>query len=137
MRLLIRARNREVAVDGDRIVEADGAFDLILAFPDADVAPGLINAHDHLHRNHYGRLGRPPYPNAYAWAADIQACEAERIGEGRARPRRGDPARQRSLEEPLLRGHHSGAPRSVGGRFRRRFPAEGRQGPERLETPSG
>jgi cytosine/adenosine deaminase-related metal-dependent hydrolase len=88
MRLLIQARNREVAVDDGRIVAPDGGFDLVLAFPDADVAPGLINAHDHLHRNHYGRLGRPPYPNAYAWAADIQARDAERIAAGHARQRR-------------------------------------------------
>ena len=88
MRLLIRARNRAIAVEDNRIVPADGGFDLVLAFPDADVAPGLINAHDHLHRNHYGRLGNPPYPNAYAWAADIQARESGRIAEGRARERR-------------------------------------------------
>src|SRR5215469_1730386 len=88
MRLLIRARNREVAVEGDRIVEPHGGFDRVLDFPEADVAPGLINAHDHLHRNHYGRLGRPPYANAYAWAADIQAGDACRIAEGRALQRR-------------------------------------------------
>jgi cytosine/adenosine deaminase-related metal-dependent hydrolase len=88
MRLLIRARNREVAIEGDRIVEPGGGFDLVLTFPEADVAPGLINAHDHLHRNHYDRLGRPPYASAYAWAADIQAHDAERISEGHARPRR-------------------------------------------------
>lgn len=56
--------------------------------PQADVRPGLINAHDHLHRNHYGRLGNPPYPNAMAWAADIQRrCSAE-IETGKAWPRR-------------------------------------------------
>ena len=89
MRLLIQARNREVAVEDGRIVEADGgAFDLVLSFPEADVAPGLINAHDHLHRNHYGRLGRPPYDSAYAWAADIQARDAGLIAQGRARQRR-------------------------------------------------
>jgi cytosine/adenosine deaminase-related metal-dependent hydrolase len=88
MRLLIQARNRTVAVENGRIVEPDGGFDLVLTFPDADVAPGLINAHDHLHRNHYGRLGRPPYPSAYAWAADIQARDGERIAEGHARQRR-------------------------------------------------
>jgi cytosine/adenosine deaminase-related metal-dependent hydrolase len=88
MRLLIRARNREVAVEGDRIVEAHGGFDRVLDFPEADVAPGLINAHDHLHRNHYGRLGRPPYANAYAWAADIQAGDTDPIAKGRARDRR-------------------------------------------------
>jgi cytosine/adenosine deaminase-related metal-dependent hydrolase len=88
MRLLIRARNRAVAVEDGRIAPADGGFDLVLEFPDADVAPGLINAHDHLHRNHYGRLGRPPYASAYAWAADIQAADADRIAAGRARGRR-------------------------------------------------
>ncbi|MGZ6037777.1 MAG: amidohydrolase family protein, partial [Phenylobacterium sp.] len=88
MRLLIQARNRDVAVEDGRIVDGGGGFDLVLRFPEADVAPGLINAHDHLHRNHYGRLGRPPYPNAYAWAADIQAQDADRIAQGRARLRR-------------------------------------------------
>ena len=88
MRLLIRARNRAVAVEDGRIIPPDGGFDLVLEFQDADVAPGLINAHDHLHRNHYGRLGRPPYANAYAWAADIQARDADRIARGRARGRR-------------------------------------------------
>src|SRR5207249_3380361 len=33
--------------------------------------PGLINAHDHLEFNLFPRLGRGPYPNASAWAADI------------------------------------------------------------------
>ena len=33
--------------------------------------PGLINAHDHLEFNLFPRLGRGPYPNAAAWAADI------------------------------------------------------------------
>ena len=88
MRLLIRARNRSVAVEAGRIVEPVGGFDLVLDVPDAEVSPGLINAHDHLHRNHYGRLGRPTYANAYEWAADIQANDAGVIAEGRARPRR-------------------------------------------------
>jgi cytosine/adenosine deaminase-related metal-dependent hydrolase len=88
MRLLIQARNREVAVEDGRIAPPVGGFDLVLAFPEAYVAPGLINAHDHLHRNHYGRLGHPPYPNAYAWAADVQGRDAGRIAEGRARLRR-------------------------------------------------
>lgn len=88
MRLMIVARNAVVAVEGERFVEPEGAFDLVLEFPDAEVRPGLINAHDHLHRNHYGRLGRPPYANAYEWAGDIQARDAERIAEGRRTPRR-------------------------------------------------
>lgn len=35
------------------------------------ILPGLINAHDHLEFNLFPRLGRPTYPNASAWAADI------------------------------------------------------------------
>ncbi|MBB2169193.1 amidohydrolase family protein [Gluconacetobacter aggeris] len=88
MRLLIRARNRQIAVDAGKISDVRGDFDLVLNFPDAEIHPGLINAHDHLHRNHYGRLGHPPYRNAYEWAVDIQAREADRIALGRARPRR-------------------------------------------------
>jgi cytosine/adenosine deaminase-related metal-dependent hydrolase len=88
MRLLIQARDRALGVEDGRIVAPDGGFDVTLAFPEAEVVPGLINAHDHLHRNHYGRLGRPPYPNAYAWAADIQARDARTIARGRAAPRR-------------------------------------------------
>jgi hypothetical protein len=52
------------------------------------VRPGLINAHDHLRLNHFGRLGRGPYANACEWAADIQARHADRIAEGRRLPRR-------------------------------------------------
>ena len=50
--------------------------------------PGLINAHDHLHRNHYPRLGSPPYADAYAWGRDIHEREAETIARARAVPRR-------------------------------------------------
>jgi len=72
MRMLIIARNHTVATDGDRICAPEGSFDIVLRSPEADVRPGLINAHDHLHRNHYGRLGHPPYGNACHWAHDIQ-----------------------------------------------------------------
>jgi len=43
------------------------------------VYPGLINAHDHLQLNHYPRLGRPPYQNAYQWGRDIHARFARDI----------------------------------------------------------
>ena len=79
MRMLINARNGSVAVDGDAIVATGGRFDIVVDCPDADVRPGLINAHDHLHRNHYGRLGAGPYANAYHWAEDIQLRFARRI----------------------------------------------------------
>ena len=88
MRLLVAARNQTVAIEGGRIIEREGHFDLELDLPDADIRPGLINAHDHLHRNHYGRLGNPPYDNAYRWAHDIQARHSVHIAEQHAIPRR-------------------------------------------------
>jgi cytosine/adenosine deaminase-related metal-dependent hydrolase len=88
MRLLIAARNRAVAVEEGQIVAPEGAFDIVLEFPDAEIRPGLINAHDHLHRNHYGRLGAPPYASAYEWAEDIQARHHSLIAERGRKPRR-------------------------------------------------
>lgn len=86
--MLINARNRSVAIEGSRIVDQEGRFDIVVDCRDCDVRPGLINAHDHLHRNHYGRLGRPTYPNAYRWAADIQRRHRRRISSGNYLPRR-------------------------------------------------
>lgn len=88
MRLLIEAANRSVGVAGGRLVAASGSFDVTLRIPDGQIRPGLINAHDHLHRNHYGRLGRPPYPNAYAWGRDIHIHDAAAIEQGRSLARR-------------------------------------------------
>src|SRR3954467_6497470 len=88
MRALIIGRERAVAVEDGRVVESGGSFDLVLEIPDGELRPGLINAHDHLHRNHYGRLGAPPYANAYEWGRDIHEREAAGIARGRAMPRR-------------------------------------------------
>ncbi len=88
MRLLINARNRSIAVEGDRIVAPAGRFDLVLDLPRAEVRPGLVNAHDHLHRNHYGRLGGRRYRNAYQWADDIQTRHRRHIAERHRLPRR-------------------------------------------------
>lgn len=88
MRLLVEAANQSVGVADGRIVPPTGRFDVTIRIPDGQVRPGLINAHDHLHRNHYGRLGRPPYPNAYAWGRDIHARDAAAIERGRSRSRR-------------------------------------------------
>jgi cytosine/adenosine deaminase-related metal-dependent hydrolase len=93
-RLLIEADNAAIGVADGVIVEPAGRFDLALRLPGRTIVPGLINAHDHLHRNHYGRLGSPPYPNARAWGSDIQMRFRARIAAGRAVPRR----------EALLRG---------------------------------
>lgn len=86
MRLLIMAENASVAIEDGRIVEPSGKFDRTLSSR-GEIRPGLINGHDHLHRNHYGRLGAPPYANARDWASDIQrTCMAE-ISRGRDTPR--------------------------------------------------
>jgi cytosine/adenosine deaminase-related metal-dependent hydrolase len=88
MRLLVRARNATIACEGEHLCAPEGRFDVVLDLPDAEVRPGLVNSHEHLHRNHYGRLGRPPYRNAAQWAHDIQRRHRRRIDAGRRLPRR-------------------------------------------------
>jgi cytosine/adenosine deaminase-related metal-dependent hydrolase len=88
MRFLIVAGNATVAVEDGRIVAPEGHFEIVIRAPAGEVRPGLINAHDHLHRNHYGRLGIPPYRNAYEWAKDIHTRHADAVTRGRALPRR-------------------------------------------------
>lgn len=87
MRLRIEAANATVGVENGLIAEP-GDADVVLRVPDAELRPGLINPHDHLHRNHYGRLGDPPYANAYEWGRDIHARHADAIARGRALSRR-------------------------------------------------
>lgn len=94
MRLLVEAANAALGVENGRIVPPSGHFDVVLRVKDGELHPGLINSHDHLHRNHYGRLGFPPYSNAYEWGDDIHARCADTIACGRAKPR----------GEALLRG---------------------------------
>jgi hypothetical protein len=94
MRVLVEAANATVAMADGVIVPPTGRFDVVLRVPHGEARPGLINAHDHLHRNHYGRLGHPPYANAYEWGRDIHARDRVAIARGRALPRR----------EALLRG---------------------------------
>jgi len=88
MRLLLTDGHCRVAIENGVIVAPEGRFDATLDCRGATVRPGLINAHDHLHRNHYGRLGFPPYANAYRWADDIQRSCAGTIALGRLWPRR-------------------------------------------------
>jgi cytosine/adenosine deaminase-related metal-dependent hydrolase len=88
MRFLIEAANATIGIEDGWIVDDAGSFDHHIKLPKGEVRPGLINAHDHLHRNHYGRLGNPPYANAYDWAHDIQRRYSGQIAVGRAKPRR-------------------------------------------------
>ena len=51
------------------------------------VIPGFVNAHDHLEFALFPRMGNPPYPNASAWARDIQHTFADVIAKHRSVPR--------------------------------------------------
>lgn len=72
-----------VVADG-RIAPADAPCDFTVELGAVLLRPGLINAHDHLHRNHYPRLGAPPYPDAYAWGRDLHGRWADDIARCRA-----------------------------------------------------
>jgi cytosine/adenosine deaminase-related metal-dependent hydrolase len=88
MRLRIEAANGAVDVMNGVIAAPSGSFDRRIVVRDGLLHPGLINAHDHLRMNHFGRLGVGPYANAYEWAADIQQRYQEVIAAGRKVPRR-------------------------------------------------
>ncbi|HXB23979.1 MAG TPA: hypothetical protein VNV25_04580 [Gemmatimonadaceae bacterium] len=88
MKLVIEARNATIGVEDGIIVPPTGQIDRVFRIPDGELRPGLINAHDHLHRNHYGRLGCPPYANAYEWGEDIHVRFRDVISRARAMPRR-------------------------------------------------
>jgi hypothetical protein len=80
-------------VAGERLLIEDGRVadpglrpDLLLRVEAAQFHAGLINGHDHLYLNHFGRLGSPPYEDAYAWE-DIHVRHRAAIERGRKLPR--------------------------------------------------
>ena len=77
-----------LVVDGERIVHPDSKSDVTVNVGAGQFHPGLINAHDHLHRNHYPRLGSPPYQDAYAWGTDLHTRYLQDVERGRALDRR-------------------------------------------------
>ena len=85
------------------------------------ILPGLINAHDHLAFNLFPLLGRPPYPNATAWARDVYKPDESPVREHRSVPR--NVRLQWGAIKNLVSGvttvahHDPDPPRSFGARF--------------------
>lgn len=77
-----------MGIEDGRLVDPGGRFELTVDVGPGELRPGLLNAHDHLHRNHYPRLGSPPYPDVYAWGRDLHERHEAEIARGRAVPRR-------------------------------------------------
>jgi len=88
MRYRLDGQDGSVGIHGDRLVPVGSRFDFSVPLGSGELRAGLINAHDHLHRNHYPRLGTPPYEDAYAWGLELHARHSGEIARARALPRR-------------------------------------------------
>lgn len=75
-------------IEGDRIAAGGGAADVSVDLDGATLRPGLVNAHDHLHRNHLPRLGEPPYADATTWGRDLHERFEDSLERRHALPRR-------------------------------------------------
>ena len=87
MNIRLVSEQNAVTVIGERIGEKSDRVDATIDVGTGELRPGLINAHDHLHRNHYPRLGSPPYANAYEWGEDLHSRCAAELARAAALPR--------------------------------------------------
>jgi cytosine/adenosine deaminase-related metal-dependent hydrolase len=76
-----------VVVRDGRLAATDAPCDAWFDLGPGTLRPALINAHDHLHRNHYPRLGSPPYTDAYAWGTDLHRRFQPELARARSLPR--------------------------------------------------
>jgi cytosine/adenosine deaminase-related metal-dependent hydrolase len=81
------AAGERLVIEHGRVANSDSPPDLLVTVGAAQFRAGLINGHDHLSLNHFGRLGSPPYEDAYAWE-DIHELYRAAIERARALPRR-------------------------------------------------
>jgi cytosine/adenosine deaminase-related metal-dependent hydrolase len=88
VRLRLVTRAGALDVENGRIAAGGGEPDVSVDLDGATLSPGLVNAHDHLHRNHLPRLGTPPYADARTWGRDLHERFAEDLERRHALPRR-------------------------------------------------
>ena len=88
MRLRLVTHAGALDVEDGRVAEGRASPDVSVDLDGATLAPGLVNAHDHLHRNHLPRLGEPPYADATTWGHDLHARYPGDLERRRALPRR-------------------------------------------------
>ncbi len=87
MKLRLVTGRRTLDIEAGRIVSRGGVADLRLDLGEAEARPGLVNAHDHLHRNHLPRLGSPPYANVYDWGEGLHGRFTKELEGRHAIPR--------------------------------------------------
>ncbi len=107
MRLRLVTHARALDVEGGLVAGGGGEADLSVDLDGATLRPGLVNAHDHLHRNHLPRLGSPPYADAAAWGRDLHARFTEDLG------RRHELSRREALLFGALKNALGGATTTV------------------------
>lgn len=88
MKLRLVTHAGALDVEDGRVAAGGGPADVTVDLDGATLRPGLVNAHDHLHRNHLPRLGEPPYADAATWGRDLHERFAEDLERRHALPRR-------------------------------------------------